>query len=82
MISHDDFSDKDLFRLLRWGVVQFAGNRKLKIYGILHCRSGRRMLRRNRMFFSSAAEAHNAGYRPCGHCMKKVGNNRVEDREQ
>ena len=49
--------------------VQFGGNSKLKIYGTLHCKSGKRMKPHNRVFFGSAAEAIGLGYRPCGHCM-------------
>ncbi len=32
--------------------------------------SDKRMLRKNRVFFSSEEEAINAGWRPCAHCMK------------
>ncbi len=47
------------------------GNRKLRIYGTLQCRSGKRMKRENRVFFATESEAIQNGYRPCGHCMKK-----------
>ena len=56
--------------LIRKGIIGYGGNRKLKIYGTLHCSSGKRMLPANRVFFTSEAEALAAGYRPCGHCMK------------
>ena len=49
--------------------IRFAGNRKLKIYGFLHCASGMRMMKVNRVFFNSVSEAVILGYRPCGHCM-------------
>lgn len=50
----------------------FAGNRHLKIYGTLHCKSGKRMKKENRVFFQSEKEAMEAGYRPCGHCMNSA----------
>jgi methylphosphotriester-DNA--protein-cysteine methyltransferase len=52
--------------------VQFGGNAKLKIYGTLQCKSGKRMKPQNRVFFTSEAEAIGLGYRPCGHCMINV----------
>lgn len=50
----------------------FGGNIKLKIYGTLNCKSGRRMNLENRVFFESENEAVKNGYRPCGHCMKEA----------
>lgn len=61
---------RTLQQLIAQGKVAFAGNRKLKIYGSLHCRSGKRMLAENRVFFASEQEALSAGYRPCGHCLR------------
>jgi methylphosphotriester-DNA--protein-cysteine methyltransferase len=52
--------------------VEFGGNAKLKIYGTLSCRSGKRMKPENRVFFESEAEAIGLDYRPCGHCMVEV----------
>ncbi|WP_057939725.1 Ada metal-binding domain-containing protein, partial [Algoriphagus resistens] len=52
------------------GEISFAGNKNLKIYGTLKCKSGKRMLRKNRAFFESENEALKKGFRPCGHCMK------------
>jgi methylphosphotriester-DNA--protein-cysteine methyltransferase len=75
MIAHLDLGptpftrSKNLKLLLDAKQVQFAGNAKLKIYGTLNCRSGKRMKAQNRVFFKSAAEALQLGYRPCGHCM-------------
>ncbi|WP_281166870.1 Ada metal-binding domain-containing protein [Segetibacter koreensis] len=43
---------------------------KLKIYGKLNCISGKRMLKQNRVFFCTEAEAIKNGFRPCGHCMR------------
>jgi hypothetical protein len=53
------------------GEVQLGGNSKLKIYGKLHCSSGKRMKTENRVFFRSETEAKGMGYRPCGHCMRE-----------
>lgn len=75
MISHHEMSDQVLFRYLKAGNICFAGNKKLKIYGKLTCRSGKRMNKMNRVFFVTEAEALSAGYRPCGHCMKQAYNN-------
>ena len=51
--------------------IRFAGNKVLKIYGRLNCRSGKRMKKKNRVFFQSEDEALALGFRPCGHCMKE-----------
>jgi methylphosphotriester-DNA--protein-cysteine methyltransferase len=56
--------------MMKNGGISLAGNRRLKIYGMLECQSGKRMKRDNRVFFASKDAAVNAGYRPCGHCMK------------
>ena len=77
MISHSELGDTGFSRsrqlkiLIVKGDVQFAGNRKLKIYGTLNCSSGKRMKPENRVFFKSEAEAVDSGYRPCGHCMRQ-----------
>ena len=60
---------KALELLIIGGKVTLGGNKKLKIYGKLRCKSGKRMKPANRVFFSDEQEAINAGYRPCGHCM-------------
>ncbi|WP_428328823.1 Ada metal-binding domain-containing protein [Mucilaginibacter sp.] len=52
------------------GEIVLGGNSKLKIYGTLDCRSGKRMKVENRVFFSSETVAIQAGYRPCAHCMR------------
>ncbi|ATL46130.1 metal-binding protein [Chitinophaga caeni] len=62
---------KCLWKLTVDGKIKYAGNKALKIYGSLQCKSGRRMKMTNRVFFADQEEARNAGYRPCGHCMKK-----------
>lgn len=71
MEKHIDLSDFVLRSKIRKGEIRFGGNRKLKIYGKLHCASGKRMKRENRVFFVSETEALEHNYRPCGHCMKE-----------
>lgn len=63
---------RSLARLVKTGLITRAGNRKLKIFGRLNCRSGMRMKPENRVFFSDESEARRHGYRPCGHCMPKA----------
>ncbi|MFN1216079.1 Ada metal-binding domain-containing protein [Chryseobacterium kwangjuense] len=71
MEKHIDLSDFSLRSKIRKEEICFGGNRKLKIYGKLHCTSGKRMKRENRVFFISETEALEHNYRPCGHCMKQ-----------
>jgi methylphosphotriester-DNA--protein-cysteine methyltransferase len=70
MIKHTSITITQWKSLIRSGAVKYAGNQRLKIYGTLHCTSGKRMKRENRVFFTAEAEALKAGYRPCGHCMR------------
>ncbi len=76
MIKHIDLgptpADRKaaLWSLIRKGEITLGGYRKAKIFGLLSCRSGKRMKAENRVFFKNEAEALAAGYRPCGHCMK------------
>lgn len=72
MIKHASVSDRELVLLRREGKAVYGGNRKLKIYGTLGCKSGKRMKKVNRVFFGSAEEARQAGYRPCGCCMREA----------
>jgi len=72
MIRHSDISDQDLRTHLKAGVLRMGGNSRLKIYGALDCGSGKRMTRENRVFFEDENEARDAGYRPCGNCMKEA----------
>lgn len=72
MIRHEMITDQELYGLLRRGEILFGGNQQLKIYGSLHCHSGKRMKRKNRVFFKDENEALTFGYRPCGHCMKQA----------
>lgn len=71
MISHSTISAKLLRAKIKNRKIQFAGNKKLKIYGTLHCTSGKRMKKENRVFFKDEKEAIALGYRPCGHCMSE-----------
>ena len=52
-----------------------GGNRRLKIYGQLDCRSAVGSLptgyARVRVFFADEATARAAGYRPCATCMRE-----------
>ncbi|MEZ4810171.1 MAG: Ada metal-binding domain-containing protein [Allomuricauda sp.] len=72
MIAHTEISRTALFKGLRQHRIKWAGNRNLKIYGNLRCKSGKRMKMDNRVFFNSEEEALHHGYRPCGHCMPKA----------
>jgi methylphosphotriester-DNA--protein-cysteine methyltransferase len=70
MLRHSEITDTDLRKRIKQKKICYGGNKKLKIYGTLKCKSGRRMKRENRVFFVSEKEAAKQGYRPCGHCMK------------
>jgi methylphosphotriester-DNA--protein-cysteine methyltransferase len=70
MIFHHETPDDELHNLLKQGRIQFAGNVRLKIYGRLDCQAGKRMLREQRIFFATEADAISAGYRPCAICMR------------
>jgi methylphosphotriester-DNA--protein-cysteine methyltransferase len=77
MIDHTALGDNDFGRSRRLKAlidnkeIVFGGNKVLKIYGLLNCKSGKRIKFRNRVFFTSEAEAIAAGFRPCGHCMRE-----------
>ena len=70
MIHHKKISDTALRILIRHGKILMGGNIQQKIYGILQCRSGKKMKKDNRVFFGAEQEAIFFGYRPCGHCMR------------
>lgn len=70
MWQHSALSDKTLFRLIHAGSITIGGYSPKKIYGLLSCESGKRMKKHNRVFFENIHTAIDAGYRPCGHCMK------------
>ncbi|MBP6022666.1 Ada metal-binding domain-containing protein [Ferruginibacter sp.] len=71
MIKHNETNPVILRSRIRKKEIVLAGNRKLKIYGSLSCRSGKRMHNANRVFFESENSAVENEYRPCGHCMKE-----------
>ena len=53
-----------------------GGHKKLKIYGKLDCPSALKYIEKrqyinNRVFFENIDTAIEAGFRPCGKCMKK-----------
>ncbi|NML20282.1 metal-binding protein [Pseudoflavitalea sp. G-6-1-2] len=62
---------RQLKKLIDEGKIRLGGNKNLKIYGTLQCKSGMKMKTANRVFFQSEKEATEAGYRPCGHCMRQ-----------
>lgn len=71
MIRHVNISGKDLYSWIKCRKVLFAGNTRLKIYGMLNCKSGKRMKKENRVFFRSEEEALEQGFRPCGLCLRE-----------
>jgi methylphosphotriester-DNA--protein-cysteine methyltransferase len=70
MLKHTNIADDGIRAKIRRKEIRLGGNAKLKIYGTLDCKSGKRMKRMNRVFFMSDQQARENGYRPCGHCMK------------
>ena len=71
MIPHLAITNVDLGSKIKQREICFGGNNKLKIYGTLQCKSGKRMKKRNRVFFSTENEAVLSGFRPCGQCMRE-----------
>ncbi|MCF8325264.1 MAG: metal-binding protein [Leadbetterella sp.] len=71
MINHLEINNIDLHFQIRQKLICLGGNSKLKIYGKLNCKSGKRMKKQNRVFFSSEQEAIDHNFRPCGHCMNR-----------
>ena len=70
MIHHNQITNADLAKKIKQQQIRFGGNKRLKIFGYLNCKSGKRMKREKRVFFTSEQEAKENGYRPCAHCMK------------
>lgn len=70
MMLHSSLTTAQFKQLVKSGGITLGGNKALKIYGTLHCSSGKRMKQQNRVFFSTEEEAIANGYRPCGHCMR------------
>lgn len=69
MINHSEICDAELYQKIKQKEIIYGGNSKLKIYGTLQCKSGKRMKKENRVFFNSVEQAKK-GYRPCGHCLR------------
>ncbi|WP_420552589.1 metal-binding protein [Tenacibaculum aiptasiae] len=69
MIKHSDINKKELFLKIKNKEITLGGNRRLKIYGTLQYKSGKRMKIQNRMFFKTEKEAKENDFSPCGHCM-------------
>lgn len=69
MMQHNDIGKKELAHKIKSSEITYAGNSRLKIYGLLNCQSGKRMLHHNRVFFANENEAIELGYRPCGNCL-------------
>lgn len=63
---------RNLLQQIKNQEITFGGNRKLKIYGTLDCRAGKRMKAENRVFFKNEAEALENAYRPCAVCMREA----------
>lgn len=63
---------RTLVKLVRSGAVTLGGNRAGKRYGRLGCRAGKRLKPANRVFFRDAAEAVEAGFRPCAVCLPEA----------
>ncbi|MCF0063041.1 metal-binding protein [Dyadobacter chenwenxiniae] len=78
MFKHSDLgppsfqTSRKLKKLIDKNMICYGGNATLKIYGTLQCASGKRMKMKNRVFFSSVAEALAQGFRPCGHCLREA----------
>lgn len=68
---HGEIDSAEFKKSVRAGSILFAGNKKLRIYGTLRCASGKRMKKKNRVFFASEYEAIKQGFRPCAHCVRK-----------
>lgn len=62
---------QELRKQIKNNEICFGGNSRLKIYGKLNCKSGKRMKTENRIFFKSEKEALENGFRPCGNCLNK-----------
>ena len=70
MVKHSELTPPVLKSLVKNEEICFGGNIRLKIYGKLNCKSGKRMKTENRVFFKTEKQALENGYRPCGHCLK------------
>jgi len=71
MIKHSELSPVLVKIQIKNKEIRVAGNSRLKIYGTLHCKSGKRMKKENRVFFKSERNTLIAGFRPYGNCLKE-----------
>jgi hypothetical protein len=71
MLQHKNITSLQLHGFIRQRIITLGGNQNLKIYGTLHCKSGKHMNATNRVFFTDEQEAISNGYRPCGNCLKQ-----------
>ncbi len=69
MYQHKNLNSSELFSLIHHHQISLGGYKKNKIYGLLSCKSGKRMKVENRVFFKDEQEALENGYRPCGACL-------------
>lgn len=72
LLNHTEISAARLRTLIRKGEITLGGNKKLKIYGLLSCKSGKRMNAENRVFFTDEQQAIANGFRPCGNCQRNL----------
>lgn len=72
LLNHTEISAARLRMLVRKGEITLGGNKKLKIYGLLSCKSGKRMKAENRVFFTDEQQAIANGFRPCGNCKRNL----------
>ncbi|AMQ01487.1 Metal-binding protein [Pedobacter cryoconitis] len=72
LLNHTEISAAQLRMLIRKGEITLGGNKKLKIYGLLSCKSGKRMKAENRVFFKDEQQAIANGFRPCGNCKRNL----------
>ncbi|MFC3559804.1 Ada metal-binding domain-containing protein [Pedobacter jamesrossensis] len=71
MLKHLELSSQFLKNQIKNREICFGGNIRLKIYGKLCCKSGKRMKAKNRVFFKTEKQALENGFRPCGNCLNK-----------
>ena len=57
MTRHNDIGRQELRKKIKNRSIQYAGNSRLKIFGLLNCSSGKRMKQENRIFFKTETEA-------------------------
>ncbi len=57
MVRHNEMTDAELRQRIRRQEIVWGGNATLKLYGTLRCTSGKRLTRKNRVFFGTETEA-------------------------